>query len=307
VEFRKSENVVEESLVIRKAWPSVHAEIYNMRFLDFARNDKTMSGGPNPRSDSEIDERMFAFSYEHSSNSRLASLAHRDNENLNTHSMSDSTGKIIVSALSGAAIAAVISGTFNLRLEREKLNYNTQLERSKLDFNLLQGAVHSTDEEANRRSLRFLLKLKLIQDSALTQQLQEILDSSDEPLPPVASQPQPTLSSPAPSQSTLFVASGWAYFGTFKGNAWQNATFKEATGKPEVGKFYRTTQPVFLHNNRPTAATVGRGDNGVLTNIWVRVEEVSQTEQTGSVWCRVNVVTDKYQEDTPPQLASEPQ
>jgi hypothetical protein len=103
-----------------------------------------------------------------------------------------STGKIILSGLFGAAAAAVISGAFNLRIERQQFEANSQLEQQKYYSSLIAKALDDDDEFKRARRLKFLLDLEIIHDKALAKKLAD--KASDEPtlLPRFSAELPPT-------------------------------------------------------------------------------------------------------------------
>jgi len=89
-----------------------------------------------------------------------------------------STAKIILSGLFGAAAAAVVSGAFSLRIERQKFEASSQLEQQKYYSSLIANALDDDDEFKRARRLKFLLDLDLIHDKALAKKLE---DKASEP------------------------------------------------------------------------------------------------------------------------------
>lgn len=119
-----------------------------------------------------------------------------------------SYGKILLGGLFGAAIAALVTGTFNIQLEKQKFY-----------FGLITKALDADDEDQRAQRLKFILALGVIKDDELSKKLETRANFPDT-LPKL---PQAPL---APQEQIPVVATdGWqVLIGDYK-------DAKEAEGK----------------------------------------------------------------------------
>ena len=98
----------------------------------------------------------------------------------------------VIGALSGAAVAAVITGFSNRGVERDKFNYQ-----------IVQSALDSSDVKERAERLKFILDSGLIDDRTLEQKLQaKLTESTEKPavLPQLPPPPAPVaVAKPTPT------------------------------------------------------------------------------------------------------------
>ena len=214
---------------------------------------------------------------------------------------------MVLSLVAIPIVVAVVGGRIEAEVGKRHTDRTLDKDYTQIALGVLATAPREGGGEADKALRRWAVEtLNLHSHVKIAGEAQELLITGafvlpEATLPPSAALPVSSPPSATPVSDAFFVGEGWVYFGKYIEGKWVDSPIEGLRGGvPEVGRLYRAATGLYVREDHPNPKLASI-INAALKGVWLKVDHPPwRNAQTGSVWCHIKVINERFRDDQPP-------